>query len=352
MRIAEVAPLAESVPPKLYGGTERVVSWLTEELVSLGCDVTLFASGDSCTSATLVPACPRALRLSRPTPDPWSAYAGLLDAVADRAKSFDVIHCHTDWIHMPLLLRGEATFVTTMHGRLDLPDLPVVAGGFKNAPLISISDSQRGPLSDFNWIATVYHGLPRDLFSPPPQPTNKYLAFLGRIAPEKGPDAAIRIARTVGLPLRIAAKLPRSESRYFKEHIRPFLDDTHVEFIGEVDDAAKVDFLGNAAALLFPIDWPEPFGLVVIEAMACGTPVIAWRRGSVPEIVDHGVTGFIVDNESQAVEAISALDRLDRRNIRRVFEQRFTARRMAQEYLYCFENVARTGERSYRRSGT
>jgi len=350
MRIAEVAPLAESVPPRLYGGTERVVSWLTEELVSLGCDVTLFASGDSCTSATLVPACPRALRLSRPTPDPWSAYAGLLDAVADRAKSFDVIHCHTDWIHMPLLLRGEGTFVTTMHGRLDFPHLPLVAGGFKNAPLISISDSQRGPLPDFNWIATVYHGLPRDLFSPPPQPTNKYLAFMGRISPEKGPDAAIRIARTVGLPLRIAAKLPRSESRYFKEHIRPFLDDTHVEFIGEVDDAAKVDFLGNAAALLFPIDWPEPFGLVVIEAMACATPVIAWRRGSVPEIVEHGVTGFIVENESQAVEAIGALHRLDRRNIRRVFEQRFTASRMAQEYLYCFENMARTGKRSYRRS--
>jgi glycosyltransferase involved in cell wall biosynthesis len=249
---------------------------------------------------------------------------------------------------MPLLLRGEVNFITTMHGRLDLPHLPLVAGRFKNAPLISISDSQREPLSDFNWIATVYH----DLFSPPPRPTNNYLAFLGRIAPEKGPDAAIRIARTVGLPLRIAAKLPRSESRYFKEHIRPFLDDRHVEFVGEVDDAIKADFLGNAAALLFPIDWPEPFGLVVIEAMACGTPVIAWRRGSVPEIVDHGVTGFIVENETQAVEAVGALNRLDRRNVRRVFEQRFTARRMAQEYLCWFENVARTAERSYGRSGT
>ena len=252
---------------------------------------------------------------------------------------------------MTLLIRGEVPFVTTMHGRLDLPHLPLVAGGFKNSLMISISDSQRRPLSYFNCIATVYHGLPRDLFLPPPQPTNKYLAFLGRIAPEKGPDAAIRIARTVGLPLRIAAKLPRSESRYFKEHIRPFLDDRHVEFIGELDDEAKVAFLGDAAALLFPIDWPEPFGLVVIEAMACGTPVIAWRRGSVPEIVDHGVTGFIVENESQAVEAINALDRLDRRTIRQVFEQRFTARRMAQEYLCCFENVVRTKDRSYRPGG-
>jgi glycosyltransferase involved in cell wall biosynthesis len=347
MRIAEVAPLAESVPPKLYGGTERVVSWLTEELVRLGCDVTLFASGDSSTSAALVSACPRALRLGRPRPDPWSAYAALLEAIADRAKTFDVIHCHTDWIHIPLLLRGAVPFVTTMHGRLDLPYLPLATGGFKHAPLISISDSQRAPLSDFNWIATVYHGLPPDLLLPQTRPAKNYLAFLGRIAPEKGPDVAIRVARTVGLPLRIAAKIPRSESRYFKENIRPFVDGSRVEFVGEVDDAAKADFLGNAAALLFPIDWPEPFGLVVIEAMACGTPVIAWRRGSVPEIVDHGVTGFIVENEIQAVEAISALDRLDRRNIRRVFEQRFTAQRMAHEYLNCFENLAGRGERRY-----
>jgi glycosyltransferase involved in cell wall biosynthesis len=211
-----------------------------------------------------------------------------------------------------------------------------VARSFKHAPLISISDSQRVPLYEFNWIGTVYHGLPRDLLSPP---AGSYLAFLGRISPEKGPDVTVRIARTVGPPLRIAAKIPRSETRYFKEHIRPLLDGSRVEFVGEVDDAAKADFLGNAAALLFPIDWPEPFGLVVIEAMACGTPVIAWRRGSIPEIVDHGVTGFIVENETEAVEAVGALDRLDRRNIRRVFEQRFTAQRMAQEYMHCFEKL-------------
>jgi glycosyltransferase involved in cell wall biosynthesis len=343
MRIAEVAPLAESVPPKLYGGTERVVSWLTEELVGLGCDVTLFASGDSCTRAALVPACPRALRLSRPSPDPWSAYAALLDAIAEKATSFDVIHCHTDWIHIPLLRRVDVPFVTTMHGRLDLPSLPIVTGGFKHAPLISISDAQRMPLPDLNWRGTVYHGLPRDLLLPRPRPTSSYLAFLGRISPEKGPDVAIRIARAVGLPLRIAAKIPRSENRYFKEHIRPLLDGGCVEFVGEVDEATKGDFLGNAAALLFPIDWPEPFGLVMIEAMACGTPVIAWHRGSVPEIVDHGVTGFIVESETEAVQAIGALDTLDRPNIRRVFEQRFTAQRMAQEYLHCFKKLAAGG---------
>jgi glycosyltransferase involved in cell wall biosynthesis len=311
--------------------------------------VTLFASGDSSTDAALVPVCPRALRLSRPMPDPWSAYAALLDAIAERAKTFDVIHCHTDWIHIPLLLRGEVPFVTTMHGRLDLPSLHVVTSGFKHTPLISISDAQRTPLQNFNWIGTVYHGLPHDLLLPRPRPTGSYLAFLGRISPEKGPDVAIRIARSVGLPLRIAAKIPRSESRYFKEHIKPLLDGSRVDFIGEVDDAAKADFLGNAAALLFPIDWPEPFGLVMIEAMACGTPVIACR-GSVPEIIDSGVTGFVVENESEAVQAIGALDRLDRQNIRRVFEQRFTAQRMAQEYLRCFGTL--TPKKTLFASGT
>ena len=240
--------------------------------------------------------------------DPWSAYAALLDAIAERARTFDLIHCHIDWIHIPLLRRAEVPFVTTIHGRLDPPSLPLVTGSFKHAPLISISDSQRVPLSEFNWIGTVYHGLPPDLLSPQTRPTSSYLAFLGRISPEKGPDVAIRIARLAGLPLRIAAKIPRSESRYFKEHIRPLLDGNRVEFVGEVDDAAKADFLGNAAALLFPIDWPEPFGLVVIEAMACGTQVIAWRRGSIPEIVDRDVTGFIVENETEAVQAVGALD--------------------------------------------
>jgi glycosyltransferase involved in cell wall biosynthesis len=350
MRIAEVAPLAESVPPKLYGGTERVVSWLTEELVGLGCDVTLFASGDSNTSATLVPACPRALRLSRPIPDPWSAYATLLDAVADKATTFDLIHCHIDWVHIPLLRRLKVPFVTTMHGRLDLPFLRMMTDAFKDAPLISISDVQRKPLQDFNWIGTVYHGLPVDLLSPQLRPTTRYLAFLGRISPEKGPDVAIRIARAAGFPLRIAAKIPRSENRYFKEHIRPLLDGDRVDFAGEVDDGAKADFLGNASALLFPIDWPEPFGLVMIEAMACGTPVIAWRRGSVPEIIDHGVTGFIVENEAEAVQAVGALDRLDRQEIRRVFERRFSAQRMAQGYLQCFEKLASGGRQPFARN--
>jgi glycosyltransferase involved in cell wall biosynthesis len=340
MRIAQVAPLAESVPPKLYGGTERVVSWLTEELVSLGCEVTLLASGDSSTSAALVPICPRALRLSRPPIDPAAACAALLDTLADMANDFDVIHSHLDWVHLPLLRRLEVPFVTTMHGRLDLPSLSALTRRFASTPMVSISDHQRIPLPDLNWVDTIYHGLPEKLLSASFRPEGGYLAFLGRVAPEKGPDVAIRIAKAAGLTLRIAAKIPRSESRFFKEKIRPLLDSNRVEFIGEVGEREKAEFLGNAAALLFPIDWPEPFGLVMIEAMACGTPVIAWRRGSVPEIIDHGRTGFIVESEEEAVEAIGRLRELDRRTVRAVFEQRFTARRMAEDYLRCFEMLS------------
>jgi len=343
MRIAQIAPLAESVPPKLYGGTERVVSWLTEDLVSSGHDVTLFATGDSRTSAKLVPVCPRALRLSRPRPDPAAAYAVLLEAVAERAADFDVIHCHMDWMHLPLLRRLRTPFLTTLHGRLDLPDLPLTAQRFPDAPFVSISQSQRAPLPSLNWLATIHHGLPPDLLKLSERPEG-YLAFLGRIAPEKGPDVAIRVAHAAKLPLRIAAKVPRAENRYFNETIKPLLDQNNVEFVGEVNDRQKQTFLGNAAALLFPIDWPEPFGLVMIEAMACGTPVIAWSRGSVPEVVEDGVTGFVVKSEAEAVVAIARSRGLDRRRIRERFDHRFTARRMAEEYVASYRLLATTSQ--------
>jgi glycosyltransferase involved in cell wall biosynthesis len=335
MRIAQVAPLAESVPPKLYGGTERVVSWLTEELVDLGHDVTLFASGDSVTRAKLVSSLPRALRLSRPHGDAASAYAALLEAVAEQAAAFDVIHCHVDWIHLPLLRRLEIPFLTTLHGRLDLPQLAAVAQRFEGAPFVSISNGQRNPVPNINWVGTVYHGLPPNGLAPIFQPDH-HLAFLGRIAPEKGPDVAIRWARAAGLPIWMAAKVPRRENRFFNERIAPFVDGHGVKFVGEVDDSSKAAFLGRAKALLFPINWPEPFGLVMIEAMACGTPVIAFPCGSVPEIIEDGVTGFIVENDTQAVQAIGRLDELDRRRVRAQFERRFSASRMAQDYLRCY----------------
>jgi glycosyltransferase involved in cell wall biosynthesis len=340
MRIAQIAPLAESVPPKLYGGTERVVSWLTEELVALGHDVTLFASGDSVTSATLVPVWPRAIRLSRPRPDPYTVYAVLLERLCARAAEFDVIHCHIDWLHLPLLRWLDVPVLTTLHGRLDLPHVLEAARSFPGASFVSISASQRTPLPDVQWIGTVYHGLPPDTLSPSFEP-GQYLAFLGRIAPDKGPDIAIRLARDAGKPLRMAAKVPRSENRYFKEHIEPLLGDDNVAFVGEVDERGKGPFLADAAALLFPIDWPEPFGLVMIEAMACGTPVIAMRRGSVPEVIADGVTGFVVDSHEEALAAIGRVDTLDRRRIRAEFERRFTARRMAEDYVQLYERLAR-----------
>ena len=335
MRIAEVAPLAESVPPKLYGGTERVVSWLTDALLDLNCAVTLFASGDSITRARLVAVCPQALRLSKPPIDPAVATAGLIDAVATRADEFDLIHWHIDWLHLPLTRYIKTPCLTTLHGRLDLPFMSSLVQGLGNSPFVSISNNQRSPLPKLNWAATIYHGLPETLLSHRAD-SGRYLAFLGRLTPEKGPDIAIRVARTAKMPLRIAAKIPRGETRYFKEAIKPLLNGPEVQFVGEVNDKQKNDFLGNAAALLFPIDWPEPFGLVMIEAMACGTPVIAWRRGSVPEIVEDGVTGFIVDSEAEAVSAIRKLASLDRARVRAGFERRFTARRMAHDYLTCF----------------
>lgn len=331
MRIAQLAPLAESVPPKLYGGTERVVAWLVDELVELGHEVTLFASGDSRTKGQLHPIWPRALRLGRRGVDPSAACSLLLEAIAKRAAEFDVIHSHVDWLPLPLLARSKVPFLTTAHGRLDLPGLSNVVREFSEAGFVSISDNQRRQLPEAKWIATIHHGLPSNLLRPSYE-QGSYLAFLGRLTVEKGPEDAMRIAQAVGMPLRIAAKIPRAETAYFKRQLQPHIDGERVTLVGEVDDAKKQPLLAGAAALLFPIDWPEPFGLVMIEAMACGTPVIAYRSGSVPEVIEDGVTGFIVDGEEDAIRAVRELPRLDRRVIRARFEERFTAVRMAREY--------------------
>jgi glycosyltransferase involved in cell wall biosynthesis len=340
MRIAQIAPLAESVPPKLYGGTERVVAWLIDELVELGHDVTLFASGDSKTRAKLVPVWPYAFRLSRQRTDPVAVQAVLLEAMAARAKEFDVIHCHIDWLALPLLIRSGVPFLTTMHGRLDIAGLPDVVRHFPEAPFVSISNNQRLPLPGAHWLGTVYHGLPSHSLHPRFEP-GSYLAFLGRLTKEKGPEEAMRIARDAGIPLRIAAKVPKGERGYFKEQLEPKIDGREVQLTGEVNDKTKEEFLANAAGLLFPIDWPEPFGLVMIEAMACGTPVIAYRHGSVPEVIDEGVTGFVVDSEEEAVRAVRRLGEIDRRQVRACFERRFTARRMAAEYVALYEDLVR-----------
>ena len=340
MRIAQMAPLMESVPPKLYGGTERVVAWLIDELIGLGHEVTLFASGDSKTSAELHAAWPRALRLGRPKTDPMVAQAALMEAVARHASEFDVIHAHIDWLHLPLFSRLGVPFLTTCHGRMDLPGFPDVVQRFPDAPFVSISDNQRVPLSEARWIGTIYHGLPADLFRPSFE-AGSYLAFLGRLTKEKGPEEAIRIAHAASMPLRIAAKVPRGERGYFREQLEPQIDGKQVQLSGEVNDDAKRQFLAGAAALLFPIDWPEPFGLVMIEAMACGTPVIAFKSGSVPEVIDDGITGFVVSDEAEAIEAIKRLPELDRRRVRAHFEKRFTARRMAEEYLRHYTALVR-----------
>lgn len=338
MRIAQIAPLAESVPPRLYGGTERVVSWLTEELVRQGHELTLFATGDSATDGSLISVWPRALRLSRPQADPWIALSVAMETLGRHASEFDVLHCHLDWVHLPLVTRIGVPFLTTLHGRLDLPGLPALIETFPEASFVSISDDQRKPLPGACWAGTVYHGLPPDLLKPRFE-SGDYLAFLGRLTPEKGPEVAIRIALESGMPLRIAAKIPRGERRYFNERLEPLIDGQRVQLVGEVDEAKKQQFLAGAAALLFPIDWPEPFGLVLIEAMACGTPVIAFRRGSVPELVEHGVSGFVVDNEVGATDAVQRLPELDRRKVRACFERRFTASRMARDYLSCYEKI-------------
>jgi len=338
MRIAQIAPLHEAVPPKLYGGTERVVSFLTEELVAQGHDVTLFASGDSITSARLHPVWPRALRLDPSIRDPIAPHMLLMEAVYRQAAEFDVLHFHMDYWPFSLFSRQRTPFVTTLHGRLDLPELQPVFDMFAEASVVSISDSQRRPLPQANYAATVLHGLPAELLTPQPV-APKYLAFLGRIAPEKRPDRAIRIARAAGIPLRIAAKIDRADEAYFADVIQPMLAGGGVEMVGEIGDAEKPGFLSGAIGLLMPIDWPEPFGLVMIEAMACGTPVVAFNRGSVPEIVEDGLTGFIVEDETSAIAAVGRLAGLPRGKVRARFEQRFTARRMADDYVAIYKKL-------------
>jgi glycosyltransferase involved in cell wall biosynthesis len=341
VRIAQIAPLIESVPPALYGGTERVVSYLTEELVRQGHDVTLFASGDSRTSAKLVPCAERALRLDPAAPNPLPHYVLMLERVARQAQEFDVLHFHVDFLHFPLCRLGGWPAVTTLHGRLDLPELPLLYREYRDHPLISISNAQRAPMPPVNWAGTVYHGLPRELYTFSPRPAGEgYLAFLGRISPEKRPDRAIEIARASGIPLKIAAKVDRVDETYFREKIRPMLDGGLVEYIGEIGEHEKSAFLGGAIGLLFPIDWPEPFGLVMIEAMACGTPVVAWRCGSVPEVVEEGVSGFIVASLPVALAAVRKLPLLDRARVRACFERRFTVERMARDYLAIYRSLA------------
>ena len=350
VRIAQVSPLFESVPPKCYGGTERVVSYLTEELVRQGHDVTLYASGDSVTNARLVAVSQRSLRLDENCVDQLAHHIRMLELVAKDAETYDLIHYHIDYLHFPLSRRLGVPHVTTLHGRLDLPDLPPLYHEFRDMPVVSISNAQRQPLPRANWQATVYHGLPTDLHQFREAP-GSYFAFLGRISPEKRVDRAIAIARRIGMPLKIAAKVDAVDREYFESTIEPMLRAPDIEYLGEIGENDKDDFLGNACALLFPIDWPEPFGLVMIEALACGTPVIAYRRGSVPEILDDGVTGFVVRDFDGALQAAGRVARLDRRRCRAVFEKRFAAARMARDYVSVYDRlIAANG--AHGRAGT
>ncbi len=341
MKIAQIAPLIESVPPRLYGGTERIVSYLTEELVGLGHDVTLFASGNSITSAELATCCTRALRLDPDARDIVPHFMLMIDKVRERAGEFDVLHFHIDLFHFPLFRSLAGRTLTTLHGRLDLGDLKPFYSRFGEMPLVSISDHQREPLPHANFISTIHHGLPVDLHRPSFEP-GSYLAFLGRISPEKRPDRAIRIARAAGIPLKIAAKVDRVDQDYFRNEILPLIG-PGVEFIGEINEREKTKFLGEAAALLFPVDWPEPFGLVMIEAMACGTPVLAFRCGSIPEIIEDGITGKIVDSEEEAVAALREILLYDRRAVRQRFEERFTSTRMAKNYVASYRQLLGIG---------
>jgi glycosyltransferase involved in cell wall biosynthesis len=338
MRIAQVAPLYESVPPKTYGGTERVVSWLTEELVRLGHEVTLFASGDSMTTARLVPCSPESLRLSTDCIDQMAHHFVQLEKVLQEKDEFDLIHFHTDYLHFPISSREEYVNVTTLHGRLDIPDLVPLYEIYSHMPVISISNAQRDPLPHLNWQGTAYHGFPPETYKLYSKP-GKYLAFLGRTSPEKGLDKAIDIAKKLGMPLKVAAKIDKADQEYFDTCIKPVLDSKDIEFLGEIGYPEKNEFLGEAAALLFPICWPEPFGIVMIEAMACGTPVIAYPFGSVPEVMRDGVSGYVVSDLDGAVEAVRKVDQLDRKQIRKYFEQRFTAARMTQDYLRIYERM-------------
>ena len=341
MKIAQLSPLWESVPPKLYGGTERIVSYITEELVRQGHDVTLFASGDSRTAAELNACCAKALRLNdTPIVNRDAPLILMLErALGAASEEFDIIHSHLDFLSFPMSRRSHAPVVTTLHGRLDLPELLPIFDEYAEMPVISISDAQRKPLPGANWAGTVYHGIPKDLYSLHER-SGSYLAFLGRISPEKCPDHAIEIAKRVGMPLRIAAKVDPADQAYFKQKIERLLDHPLIEYVGEINDAEKNDFLGDAAALVCPYDWPEPFGLVLIEAMACGTPVLAYRQGSIPEIIDHGVTGYICDNINELAQAVAGIPLIDRKQCREIFERRFTVERMVRDYLALYERVA------------
>ncbi|MCY1054125.1 glycosyltransferase family 4 protein [Nannocystis sp. SCPEA4] len=339
MRIAQVAPLFESVPPHKYGGTERVVSYLTEELVRAGADVTLFASGDSCTRAELDPICERALRLDPRCPDPRAPIMRLLERVARRAREFDILHFHIDYLHFPLCRALGLRQLTTLHGRLDLREYQALYDEFADMPVVSISLAQRRPLPQAQFVGNVYHGLPLDLYRFEPEPDD-YLAFLGRVSPEKRVDRAVAIARRLGMRLRVAAKIDRPDRAYYEREIAGLFADPLVEYVGEIGEADKGAFLGKARCLLFPVDWPEPFGLAMIEAMACGTPVVAYRCGSVPEVVDEGVTGYCVDSVEAAVAATARAAELDRRRCRERFERRFSAERMARDYLRLYGALA------------
>ncbi len=342
MRIAQIAPLIESVPPKFYGGTERVVSYLTEELVAQGHDVTLFASGDSETAANLIPCCKQSLRSNPAVRDPIPYYMMMLDKVRKMASSFDVLHFHIDQFHLPIFRTIAHKTLTTLHGRQDLPDLQQLYQAFPEMSVVSISNAQRDPIPFANFAGTVYHGLPRNLHRPTFEPRGGYLAFLGRISPEKRLDRAIEIARAVGFPLKIAAKVDAVDVEYFEDRIKPLLQGDDVQFIGEISDRDKGKFLGEASALLFPIDWPEPFGMVMIEAMACGTPVLAFDRGSVREVIDEGITGFIVDDAESGIAAVPRLLSLDRSRVRRQFDERFTSTSMAKAYVALYARAFAT----------
>jgi glycosyltransferase involved in cell wall biosynthesis len=340
MKIAQVAPLFESVPPTLYGGSERVVSWLTEELVALGHEVTLFASGDSQTSAHLIPGCAKALWRDPECRESLPHHVRMMELVFRKESDFDIIHFHCDYIHLPLVRRYACPNVTTLHGYVHDHDLRGLLQEYTDVPFVSISNAQRASVPDANWCKTVYHGLPPALHTFRSEP-GQYLAFLGRISPEKGIERAIEIARRTGMPLKIAAKIYNEDRNYFESVIQPLLhaNSSIVEFVGEVGGVSKDEFLGSARALLFPVDWPEPFGLVMIEAMACGTPVIAWRNGSVPEVMEDGVTGFVVDNLEDAVRSVQRLEGIHRESCRRAFETRFCARRMTLDYMQVYEQI-------------
>lgn len=340
MRIAQISPLAESCPPKLYGGTERIVHFLTEELVRQGHEVTLFASGDSTTAAKLVPCVPQALRLVDGAQNLAPHHLSMIEQVRRRLDDFDIVHFHIDLFHYPVVQAWNTPTVTTLHGRLDLPELYDCYRTFSDVPLVSISDNQRLPLPEVNWLSTVPHGLPSQLLPFQRSASGGYLAFLGRISPEKRPDRAIEIAVRSGRPLKMAAKIDNVDRAYWEREIKPLVEaHDNIEFIGEVDEAGKAALLGNAGALLFPIDWPEPFGLVMIEAMSCGTPVIAWRNGSVPEVVEDQVSGRIVESIDEAIAAVDEVFAMDRATVRSRFDARFTAARMAEHYVGIYQRL-------------